>query len=64
VGGIISESVGDLLRNSHWVILEQLKDEKEFPRGMSLAVVPDEESGGRTIINTGDRKAYETVGRA
>ena len=39
-----------------WIILEQLKDEKEFPVGMSLAVIPDEESGWRTIINAKDRK--------
>ena len=39
-----------------WIILEQLKEEKEFPLGMSLAVVPDEESGWRTIINARDRK--------
>ena len=28
-----------------WIILEQLKEEKEFPVRMSLAVIPDEESG-------------------
>ena len=39
-----------------WIILEQLKDEKEFLVGMSLAVIPDEESGWRTIINAKDRK--------
>ena len=39
-----------------WIILEQLKEEKEFPVGMSLAVIPDEERGRRTIINTKDRK--------
>jgi len=39
-----------------WIILEQLKEEKEFPVGMSLAVIPDEESGWRTIINAKDRK--------
>ena len=39
-----------------WIILEQLKDEKEFLVGMSLAVIPDEESGWRTIINAGGRK--------
>ena len=38
-----------------WIILEQLKEEC-FPHGMSLAVVPDEESGWRTIINAKDRK--------
>ena len=39
-----------------WIILEQLKDEKEFLVGMSLAVIPDEESSWRTIINANDRK--------
>ena len=39
-----------------WIILEQLKEEKEFLVGMSLAVIPDEESGWRTIINAKDRK--------
>ena len=38
-----------------WIILEQLKEEKEFPVGMSLAVTPDEETW-RTIINAKDRK--------
>ena len=38
-----------------WIILEELKEEKEFPVGMSLAVIPDEESGWRTIINAGGR---------
>ena len=39
-----------------WIILEQLKEEKEFLHGMSLAVVPDEKSGWRTIISAGGRK--------
>ena len=39
-----------------WIILGELSEEKEFPVGMSLAVVPDDESGWRTIINAKDRK--------
>jgi hypothetical protein len=39
-----------------WIILEQLKEEKEFPIGMSLAIIPDEVSGWRTIINAGGRR--------
>jgi hypothetical protein len=39
-----------------WIILEQLKEEKEFTHGMSLAVVPDEKKGWRTIVSAGGRK--------
>lgn len=43
-----------------WIIVEQMKDDGNFQKGLSVAVIPDSEMGWRAVIEARARRRMTT----